>query len=87
MNEFSKKYDLHTAQQRQAVEDALQLLKALMQEDKTFDREKDFVAGSVRYLLAFKQNKQNTQDVNQKKKEITAKAPSTVSQPSFFALC
>src|SRR3990167_295831 len=59
-----------TLQQRQAVEDALQLLKALMQEDKTFDREKDFLAESVRYLLAFKQNKQNTQDANQKKKAI-----------------
>ena len=59
-----------TLQQRQAVEDALQLLKALMQADKTFDRNQDFVAESVRYLLAFKQNKQNTQDTNQKKKEI-----------------
>src|SRR3990167_7300497 len=69
-----------TLQQRQAVEDALQLLKAVMQEDKTFDRNQDFVAESVCYLLALKQNEQK---INKKKEEIKVTKPDHRTTPVF----
>ena len=69
-----------TLQQRQAVEDALQLLKAVMQEDKTFDRNQDFVAESVCYLLALKQNEQK---INQKKEEIKVTKTDHRTTPVF----